>query len=180
VKKVIENLKAGGVGVLRTDTLYGLLGLALNKETVEWIYFLKKRDPKKPLIVLISDLADLAFFGIRLSKEQALVLANIWPGKVSVVLPCAGKKFAYLHRGKNSIAFRLPKKKALIALLRRTGPLVAPSANPEKKRPARNISEAKSFFGTLADFYLADGTVISNKPSRLIELWKDGTIKTLR
>lgn len=41
---VIKILKSGGVGVLLTDTLYGLVGQALNKKTVSRIYEIKGRN----------------------------------------------------------------------------------------------------------------------------------------
>ena len=43
-------LKSGGIGVFPTDTLYGLLGSALKKKTVERIYKSRKRESGKPLI----------------------------------------------------------------------------------------------------------------------------------
>ncbi len=45
--EIIKILKSGGVGVLRTDTLYGLVGSALSHDTVERIYNIKNRNPKK-------------------------------------------------------------------------------------------------------------------------------------
>lgn len=177
---VPQSIKAGGVGVLLTDTLYGIVGSAFDKEAVAWIYYVKKRSPKKPLIVLLSESSDLALFGIRPTQAQHEILEAVWPGPVSVVLPCRAKQFSYLHCGQGGVAFRVPKKKSLRALLKKTGPVVAPSANPEGEVPAKNITEAKRYFGDLLDFYLSSGTVLGGKPSRLISLAKDGTIKTLR
>ena len=57
VKKDLDNiikiLKSGGVGVMPTDTLYGLVGSAFSKEAVKRIYKIKNRDKKKKLIILI-------------------------------------------------------------------------------------------------------------------------------
>ncbi len=47
-------LKSGGIGVIPTDTIYGLVGSALNKKAVRRIYQLRQRNPKKPLIILIG------------------------------------------------------------------------------------------------------------------------------
>lgn len=91
-KKVIEILKAGGVGVIPTDTLYGIIGLAKNKETVERIYQLRQRNPHKPFIILISSLNDLKKFNLSLSKVVLSFLSKIWPEKISVALPCKDKK----------------------------------------------------------------------------------------
>jgi L-threonylcarbamoyladenylate synthase len=179
MQDIVSILKKDGIGVFPTDTLYGLVGSAFSKHAVEKIYAVKKRDTKKPLIVLISKWSDLKTFGIELSKLQMACVRRVWPGKVSIIFPCPGKKFAYLHRGTDSIAVRFPKQKTLCTLLNKTGPLVAPSANPEGLPPAENIREAREYFGDAIDFYYAGGRK-KGKPSKLIRLLPDGTIETLR
>ncbi|MDE2311584.1 MAG: threonylcarbamoyl-AMP synthase [Patescibacteria group bacterium] len=162
-------LNGGGVGVMPTDTIYGVLGGALLPKTVERIYRLRRRNKSKPLIVLISSPRDLKTFKIKLSALAKRVLKQSWPGKVSVILPCPSAAFRYLHRGKKTLAFRLPKYRPLIKLLKLTGPLVAPSANWEGYPPANNVAEARKYFRGRVDFYLSGGSRKS-KPSRLIKI----------
>jgi len=166
-KKIIDILKKGGVGVMPTDTLYGIVGSAFSKKAIDRIYKLKKRNKKKKLIILISSLNDLKKFGISISLIRAnrRILEKVWPGKVSVIL--------------SDIAFRLPVQKSLISIIKKTGPLVAPSANPEGLKPAENIKQAKGYLGDNVDFYLSGGTP-KGKPSSLIKINKKGEIKVLR
>lgn len=178
IDKTVKILKGGGIGILPTDTIYGLVGLALSKRTVERIYEVRRRNPKKPLIILIADVADLKNFGIALDKKSESLLNRLWPDKVSVILPCERKKFKYLHRGTKSLAFRLPAKRSLRNLINKTGPLVAPSANPEGYPPAKNLKEAQEYFSDQVDFYSGSGE-LKSLPSTLIEI-KNGKIKVLR
>lgn len=164
--KIIEILRNGGIGAMPTDTIYGITGLALNKNTVERIYSVRKRTPSKPMIILISSIDNLKLFGIKTEIEQ---LNEFWPGKVSIILPCHDEKFYYLHRGANSLAFRLPNEKHLRQVISKTGPLVAPSANTEGMSPATTIEEAEKYFGNNIDFYL-DGGKIEGSPSKLIKI----------
>lgn len=129
--KITHILKNGGIGILATETLYGLVGSALSKKAVERIYKLKKRTPSKPFIILISNLNDLNHFNIKINNSIKKFLQKIWPNPVSIILLCHDNKFEYLHRGTNTLAFRIPDKPDLLELLKQTGPLVAPSANPE-------------------------------------------------
>jgi L-threonylcarbamoyladenylate synthase len=184
---VEETLKKGGVGVLPTDTTYGIVGSALNKKTVEMIYKLRRRSPKKPMIILISDMRQETWdkFGIKPTPAMIKILKRFWPGKVSIILTTKDmrqaawrKKWRYLHRGTNSLAFRLPKPAWLRRLLQKTGPLVAPSANWEGWPPAKTIKEAKKYFGVKVDFYFDAGRRVS-KPSTLLTI-KDGGLKVLR
>ena len=176
-RKAALLLKDGAVGAILTDTIYGICGSAFNKKTVEKIYKLRKRNQRKPVIVLIGNIDDLRKFGVKISEFQKKFLNKVWPGKVSVILKCPLKKFAYLHRGTKTIAFRMPKNKKSIKILKISGPLAAPSANREGHKPAKNIKEAKEFFGNKI-FYLDRGNLVS-KPSKLVDL-TGKSIKILR
>ena len=154
---------------MATDTIYGLVGSALMPKTVQRIYSLRQREKKKPMIILISSLDDLKLFGIRTGIRQRGILKKLWPGKVSIILHCRRKKFAYLHRGTKTLAFRLPAKKELRQLLKITGPLVAPSANLEGFKPASTIRQAKKYFKNKINFYLNAG-YLSSSPSTLVEI----------
>ncbi len=163
-------LSRGGLAVIPTDTIYGIVAKALNRKAVERLYAFRRETAQKPFIVLISDITDLRVFGCKVTLVQEKFLKKVWPGKVSVVFPCKAKKFSYLHRNTGSLAFRLPRSSRLQALLKETGPLVAPSANFEGKTPARTIKEAKSYFGTHVDMYIGAKRAYVGKPSTLVSL----------
>jgi L-threonylcarbamoyladenylate synthase len=170
-------LKEGAIGVIPTDTIYGICTSAFNRKSVEKVYKLRKRNPNKPCIILISSFDDLKKFNVGLNSWQRKILEKLWPGKISVILSCIYKEFYYLHRGINSLSFRLPKNKLILNILKISGPLIAPSANWEGYEPAKNIREAKRYFGNKV-FYLDRGNLIS-KPSTLIDL-REKKIKILR
>jgi L-threonylcarbamoyladenylate synthase len=180
-----ECLREGGVGILPTDTIYGVVGSALNKKTVARIYRLRKRNPKKPMIILVGDVSNIEPFGVHLGIAAKRMLATLWPGKVSVILPISSSEkeamaeFKYLHRGTGTLAFRLPKEAWLRSLLRATGPLVAPSANFEGEPPATTIRAAKKYFGKEVDFYSDAGKLVS-EPSTIVAIDKKGKMRLLR
>ncbi len=176
-KKVLVN---DGVAVIPTDTLYGLVASISSKKAIEKIYKIKERDKTKPLIVLISSLKDLEKLDVKLEKEQAKFLEKIWPGKVSVLLSSKGQKFKYIHRGTGEIAFRMIgiKNKNLLNLIKKVGPIVAPSCNKESKKPAETIKEAKEYFGESVDCYISGGKRVG-EPSTLIRV-KNKEVEILR
>ncbi|HAV11651.1 MAG TPA: threonylcarbamoyl-AMP synthase [Candidatus Moranbacteria bacterium] len=178
-KEIVPVIREGGIGVLPTDTLYGIVGSALRRETVERIYKLRKRNLKKPMIILISSWENLRIFDIKISRKQKKFLKEVWPGKVSVVLDCDCDNFDYLHRGTRSLAFRVPDEKWLRKFLEKTGPLVAPSANFEGEKPATTKQEAKGYFGENVDFYV-DLEKLESAPSMIIKLEDDGNFSVLR
>ena len=184
LKDVAKFLIDEKIGVIPTDTIYGIVCSVFNIKNIEKLYSLRNRDKDKPMIILISDVKDLELFGIKLNDYIKSNIANFWPGKVSIIFELDNKNisnikaFYYLHRGKNSLAFRLPKKVWLRNLLKKTGPIIAPSANISNKLPSKNIKEAKKYFGDNIDFYLDAGDLIS-KPSKLIKI-EDKKIIVLR
>ena len=163
-------LEKDGVVVLPTDTLYGVVGRAQSKKVVERIYDIKGRDENKPFIVLISSYKDLEIFGVKTDNEQAKFLKKIWPGKVSVILQCNSSRYSYLHRGLKSIAFRMigGKNKNLLNLIKKVGPLVAPSCNKQGYEPAQSIKIAKEYFNDNIDLYI-NGGIKKLIPSTLIK-----------
>lgn len=186
-KNLINVLRGNGVVVMPTDTIYGIVGRAEDVTVVERIYRLRKRAPDKPCIILIGDIGDLKKFSVVLSDKQKNILKEYWsfgvsknmPSPVSIVFDCFDESLTYLHRGTHSLAFRLPASQSLIDLLTEVGPLIAPSANIEGDNPARNIDEAKKYFGNLVDLYL-DGGNIDGKASRIIKMNQDDSVSVIR
>lgn len=178
-KNLIKVLSENGIAVMPTDTLYGIVGRAANESVVNKIYLTRKRSPEKPCIILIGDIGELEKFSINLSEEQKLVIKEYWPGPVSIIFDCFNEELLYLHRGTNSLAFRMPALEALRNLLLKVGPLIAPSANPEGLAPARSIDDAKKYFGDSVDLYI-DGGVLIGKASKIIKLNSDGSADVLR
>lgn len=177
LKEAAEELACGKVGIVPTDTLYGILGVAQRKDVVERIYKIKKRDPSKPFIVLIDKVGELSIFGVDIERE-GVDPWKYWPGKVSIILPCKEQKFDYLHRGKRSLAFRCPKDKNLRELISQTGPVVAPSANYEGDPPLKSMRGVKEYFEGEVDFYV-DGGGVNSSPSTLISV-KNGKVSVKR
>lgn len=177
-KIVIEKLLNNGIGILPTDTLYGLVGSALSRKAFDRIFELKKRNSQSPFIILISSMKELNLFDIKIDKDTENILHKYWPGKISVILPCNSKKLSYLHMGTKTLAFRMPDKKDLLELLKQTGPLLAPSANYSGKKEALTIKEAKAYFGEEMDFYVDEGK-LESLSSTLIKI-ENGKIVVLR
>jgi L-threonylcarbamoyladenylate synthase len=174
-----ELLKAGKVGVMPTDTLYGLLASIEYEAAVRRVYELKHRSITKPCIILISSRDELARFGITPFDAQSAALDHHWPGPVSIIFPCGPQAPEWLHGGTHTLALRLPADEPLRALLQESGPLIAPSANPEGSAPATTVDEARAYFGDAVDFY-KDGGVKEGQASTLLWLETDGTITVLR
>ncbi len=165
----VEFLKNGRIVVSPTDTILGILGNALNKSVVEKVYKIKNRTPTKPYIILIPNISYLNIFGITPTKNEKKLLEH---KGITVIFDLPEEKLKeleYLHRGTNSLAFRIPDDKNLINMLKDLGkPVIAPSANPEGKEPAKSIEEAIKYFGDKIDLYIKGRS--KEIPSSIVKL----------
>ncbi len=178
MKNVIGIIIKEGIGVLPTDTILGIVGSVYSKKAVKRIYEVRERDKNKPLIILLNNIAELKKFGVKNIPEKEL--NKIWPDKISVIFEVKNKKFEYLHRGTNTLCFRLPKTGFVADILKKTGPLVAPSANPQGKIQAKNITEAKKYFGNKLDFFVPGKTSNSTSSTILRYISKDKKFELVR
>jgi L-threonylcarbamoyladenylate synthase len=168
-------LNSGAVGVIPTDTVYGLVGSASNPNAVKSVLAIKGRQ-YKPGTLIAANVEQLVKLGIKLRYLRAV--EQFWPGAVSVVV-FTEPKLEYLHSGEMSLPVRIPKKTDLIALLQITGPLLTTSANRPNKPTVGTIDEAQKVFGKTVDFYVDGGDLSERAPSTIIRIIDD-TIEVLR
>ncbi len=157
------------VGVLPTDTVYGLVAQAHDIEAVQRLYALKHRE-HKPGTLIAASIDQLVELGLK--RRYLTTVSRFWPGAVSVITPC-GPELGYLHQGKLSLAVRIPDAPALRALLERTGPLLTSSANDPGHPTAVTIDQARTYFGETVDFYIDGGDLADQKPSTVIRIVDD-------
>lgn len=173
--ELITMLHAGAVGVLPTDTLYGIVGRASSPVAVERLYSLKHRE-RKPGTTIAASSEQL----IELGVEAQIVdqVAKYWPAPLSIVLPLP-EHLHYLHQGVGESPFRVVADEHLQILLQQTGPLVTSSANQPGEQPARNVAEAQAYFGDTIDFYVDGGDIGDRAPSTIARL-SDSGLEVLR
>lgn len=172
--KVINLLKKGGVGLLPTDTIYGLSAAALNQPAVKRISRLKGRETNQQFIVLISNLEMLDLLSI---PKVPNYINNLWPGPLSIILTALSAPNWLSPDGK-SIAVRWPDYPALQNLIDKTGPLISTSANFHGQEPTATAKAAQAIFGDNLDFYVDAGRLTS-QPSTLAAL-NNGRLEILR
>lgn len=149
-------VRAGGVIVFPTDTVYGIGCSPYHGRAVRRIYGIKRRDAKKPLPILAGsagELEGIAAFG----KSARRIAARFWPGRVTMVLGLVDADIAEsmgVGGGGDSggglagsVAVRVPGGGCVTSVLRECGMLVGTSANVSGAGPfvdpdecARNIS----------------------------------------
>lgn len=167
-------LRNGAIGVIPTDTIYGLTCRASDQSAVERLYQLKSRD-HKPGTIIAANVEQLVGLGIKARYLKAV--EEFWPNPLSIEML---HSIVYLHQDTGRQACRIVKGPAnLLELLNVTGPLLTSSANQPGEKPADTITDAQNYFGDSIDFYVDGGNLSGKKPSTLIRI-VDDAVEVLR
>ncbi|MCM8762548.1 MAG: L-threonylcarbamoyladenylate synthase [Candidatus Omnitrophica bacterium] len=162
----IENiLKSGGVAIIPTDTVYGLICDGLNNKAKERIYEIKGRNKDKPLIGFVDTIEKVKKFAeIPLEKEK--ILKENWPGAKTYILKA--KKDIYLITARTGkIAFRITAHNFVINLCKNFDIIASTSANFSKDKSPASIEEIPETLKEKVDIVI-DGGRLKGVPS---EIW---------
>ena len=126
-KLALEKLNSGSPIVFQTDTLPAIGCLP---KFSEMIYKIKKRDIKKPLILMGAENFEFDDF----VHESALgdfkyIASRYWPGPLTIIIPCSEKRTSFSSTINFKLGLRIPNSKMAKLLLKESGPLLTSSAN---------------------------------------------------
>jgi L-threonylcarbamoyladenylate synthase len=152
--ELAEVLRAGGVALLPTDTIYGLHALAADPLAIARIRAMKGRDDGKPFVVIASSIEQLRALGAVVPEQ----LSGLWPAPLTAILVA----------GETTIAARIPDLAWLRALLDRTGPLVSTSANRSGEPPVTGPESLADDLRNALDALLDQGAR-EGKPSTIVD-----------
>jgi L-threonylcarbamoyladenylate synthase len=123
-------LRAGGVVVLPTETVYGLFGRTDDKSALARIYALKGRPAANPLIAHVLDVVAARSLASSWPTMADRLCEAFWPGPLTIVIPRHPAVPDIAVAGLDTVAIRSPRHELTRAVLEAVGcPLSAPSAN---------------------------------------------------
>jgi len=174
--RIIEVLQSGGLVVMPTDTIFGILADASNVSAVGDVYALRNRPLDKPCIVLCGNVDQVrALVDISDDALRAVLGLDIYSDEhATTIIAPALNGTSHIHRGHHTIAIRVPKIHTphgamLRKIVEEVGPLIAPSANPAGENPADSIDAATAYFGEKVDLYIPPVHQLSVHPSRIYD-----------
>lgn len=168
-------LADGGVVVIPTDTVYGLVARIDRPQAIDRIFAIKQRPRSKPLPILVGDIktartfADFSIYALETAMSR-------WPGAVTLVLDVLDDLPDVGGDG-TTVGLRIPDHPFALNLLRQAGPLAGTSANPSGKPTGQTLAEVLAALGDGPDLYV-DGGALDAEPSQVISLI--GEARTLR
>lgn len=128
IEEGADLLRKGELVAFPTETVYGLGADAFNPRAIESVFLAKGRPSDNPLIVHVASRTDLAACAY-IDRRAEILAAEFMPGPLTLVLRSRENIPPVTRAGLPTVALRIPGDPVALALIARTGPLVAPSAN---------------------------------------------------
>jgi len=182
LKKAVEILKAGGIILYPTDTIWGIGCDATNEEAVKKVYAIKKREDSKSMLVLMENPALLDRY-VNDVPEIAWDLIEVTTTPLTVIYPNAKNLAPNLIASDGSIGIRFTKESFSSQLVQRfRKPIVSTSANISGEKSPAFFNEISEEIKQQVDYiveYRRDD-VSPSQPSSIIKLGPGGRIDIIR
>jgi L-threonylcarbamoyladenylate synthase len=172
-KKAVSILKAGGIIIYPTETLYGLGALALNEESVGKLFHVKGRPVGKPIPILVKDKEMLSQVA-EVTDKASILIDKFLPGPLTLVLQERGKFPALITAGTGRIAVRISRHsfvKRLFGVLDQ--PITSTSANTSGEENLFNVSDIRKTFEGKVELIVDSGNLPPSKGSTVVDLTID-------
>ena len=187
LQEALRVLRAGGIIVYPTDTVWGIGCDATNAEAVAKIYALKQREDSKSMLVLLDSPAKLNYY-IADIPDSAWALLEATDNSedtkpLTIIYPNARNLAPNLVAEDDSIGIRITGEtfsKALCEQLRH--PIVSTSANISGEPSPQNFYDISDEIKNQVDYIVSfrRGEKTKAQPSQIIKLGKDGEVTIIR
>src|ERR1700676_1484499 len=175
IQKAAEIVRAGGLVVFPTETVYGLGANALDAAAVRKIFALKGRPASSPLIVHVASIEQARKLAAEWPDEAERLAGEYWPGPLAIV----GKKKKTVPdevtAGLPSVGLRMPRHAVALELLRMARvPIAAPSANRFTQLSPTTAEHVREAFAEETPFLLDGGACEGGLESTGVAVTADG------
>ena len=171
VDEAVSVIRAGGIIVYPTETLYGIGANALDVRAVERILAAKKRKENRPILAIIHSQEQLNLLAARISPPAQKLMDEFWPGPLTIVFAAQPGLPHALTQSSGTIGIRIPSNAFCLELLRRCGcPLTSTSANLSGEPVHRTIEEIKNALSEGIDLFVDAGPLPKTSPSTVVSV----------
>lgn len=172
IEKAVDVLRAGGLVVYPTDTIYGLGCDLHNKKALAKLYSMKGLDEKSPLSFISHDLSHVSEYA-QVSNRAYRLINRCLPGPYTFILPATREVNRYMLYKRKNIGFRVPASNVCRMLSEELGNPIISTSVPLWREKFLNSGEViDDYFGRKVDMVLDIGVLVS-EPSTIVDLSGD-------
>jgi L-threonylcarbamoyladenylate synthase len=177
-----QQIRAGKVLGMPTDTFYGLAADPFNLRAVDTVYEIKSRSRQKPLSLLIESEEQAEELARSLPDNFYLLARRFWPGPLTLIVRAASKLPLKVTANTGNVALRIPAAKIPIEIIRAAGvPITATSANLSGASECTTAQAVRDQLKDRVPVIVDGGPSPREVPSTIIDLSdQDGDWRVLR
>ena len=173
-KTASDIIKNGGLVALPTETVYGLGANGLDEDAVAKIFIAKGRPQDNPLILHISEAAEMENICHSIPESAWLLAKKFWPGPLTMVLPAKDTVPLSTRANLPSVAVRCPDCAITRDIIRLSGvPIAAPSANISGKPSTTTAEHVRHDHDGRIDCIVDGGSCRVGVESTIVDLTED-------
>ena len=172
INEIIDVLQKKQLAIVPTDTVYGIIGDALDEKVIHRVFDTKNRDYSKPLILMVSDINMLNKYVLEVNELEQRLIDSFWPGKLTILFKKNELISNLITNGSDLVGIRLPDNKDLLHLIKKFDkPIISTSCNISTKEVVTNVDLIeKELLDKIAYVYdCGDMTAISSTIVQVIE-----------
>ncbi len=171
IKKAGEILKNGGLVAFPTETVYGLGADGLNADAARKIYEAKGRPSDNPLIIHITNRADLGEVAEEIPEAAKEVADKYWPGPLTMIFEKTARVPYGTTGGLETVAVRMPSDPVAQKIIRAGGGFIAaPSANTSGRPSPTAAEHVKEDLAGRIDMIVDGGQVDIGVESTILDM----------
>lgn len=179
IDRLVEVINDGGLAIVPTDTVYGIIADATNEDAINKVYEAKRRVYSKPLIIMISNREMLFRYVENISEFEQKLIERYWPGKLTILFKKSSKLSGLINNNGDLVGIRYPDNEELIGLMNKLDrPLVSTSANIADEGTITSVDKISDDLLKYID-YVYDGGFKEDAPSTIVKV-VDNKIEFLR
>jgi L-threonylcarbamoyladenylate synthase len=130
IRYAADQIRAGEVMGMPTDTFYGLAADPFNLRAVDRVYEIKSRSRHKPLSLLIESVDQAEELAQPLPEEFYALARKFWPGPLTMIIRASSRLPLKVTANTGNVALRVPNSAIPLAVVQAAGiPITATSAN---------------------------------------------------
>ncbi len=182
VKKAVEVMRAGGVILYPTDTVWGIGCDATNEEAVRRVYEIKRRDDSKALICLVDSEARIGRY-VRNVADVTWNMIELATKPLTIIFSNATGLAPGLLAEDGSVGIRVTREEFSHALcFRFQKPIVSTSANVSGEPTARTFDEISEEIKKSVDYVVRYNQRSKEKrqPSSVVKMGTNGEFTIIR
>jgi L-threonylcarbamoyladenylate synthase len=171
IRYAADQIRAGQVLGMPTDTFYGLAADPFNLRAVDRVYEIKSRSRHKPLSLLIEDVDQAEELAKPLPEEFRALAKKFWPGPLTIIVKAASRLPLKVTANTGNVALRVPNSAIPLAVVQAARiPITATSANLSGESECTTADAVREQLGVRIPIIVDGGTSPRDVASTIIDL----------